>query len=58
MVCPPCLIAPILAMGAGISSASQEKIYVGTLIFSILFISGYLYHNHGKTCNKCIAPPS
>lgn len=51
MVCPSCLIIPVVAAGFALSLTDQ--IYLGYLL-TVLSLCIYLHYKEIKKCNQCI----
>lgn len=54
MVCLPCLAAPALLLSSGSAmTASSKKIFVWSIVVSVLIVLVYWYYTTYKKCKTC-----
>lgn len=55
MVCLPCLALPAIFLGGGTAlSSTSNKIFIVSLILTLIFLLVYIYFKYYKVCKTCI----
>lgn len=55
MPCLPCLALPLAAVGGGSAlAAHSDKIYIASLVATLVLLVGYIYFRYYRKCTTCL----
>lgn len=55
MVCLPCLAIPAIALSGGTAAtANSNKVFIWSLVLTLIFTVVFVYYKYYKPCATCI----